>query len=131
MTRRRPSQAPVSISCHLSAGRTGELGGPADQRRPEEGLEPMQLCHAGGVVMQCGGVIGLRDEGVPHGGRGSRLSLETRGLSVSLCREQQSTGKHQHEDQYEGLAEALREQHRVIVLLVSRGESAGVETNDQ
>ena len=52
-------------------------------------------------------------------------------LSVSLCQEQQSTGKHQHEDQYEGLAEALREQHRVIVLLVSQGESAGVETNDQ
>ena len=91
----------------------------------------MQLCHAGGVVMQCGRVIGLRDEGRSPWRPRKPTVLGDAGLSVSLCREQQSTGKHQHEDQYEGLAEALREQHRVIVLLVSRGESAGVETNDQ
>jgi len=80
----------------------------------------MQLCHAGGVVMKRGRVIGLSDEGVPHGGGGSGLALEPWGLSVGGSGSEDESGGRTQQAEKQGAAESLSERHGVTVLSETR-----------
>src|SRR5574340_1335348 len=101
MSGRGPGQASITVACYLGAGRAGEVGGAADQRGAEETLKSRQLRHAGRIVMERRGIIGLRHEGVPHGRSGGRLTLQARCLSLDRygereeCRGQDSQGQNQ------------------------------------
>ena len=58
------------MSGRVGTGRPGERGGATDEKSTHGGLDSAQLRHAGRVVKEGGGIVGLRGErsALSHGG---------------------------------------------------------------
>jgi len=82
----RPRDTAVSIPYRCRTGRAGKIGSPTNPKCAEHGLHTLELRHAGRIVMHGGWVIRLCRKRIPHTGRSSALTLDTRNLSVKTAR---------------------------------------------